>query len=121
MRPAGLPWQFRGYRIIEATAALTQGVHCWSQNQYFADLYKVNQTTISEWVRKLEELEAIECGMVKTSTGWQRSIVLIEGIGKCRRPPSEKAKGNSNPTRSNDQRERGYPLEAFLERNETSA
>jgi len=97
----------------EISALANQVGYCWAQNQYFAELYKVSKTTVSDWIGQLQELGAIDCEMVKISTGWQRRITLSEGVGKSRTPPSGNVEDppsgkaeDKNNTRNNTQRER---------------
>lgn len=79
----------------EITALCSKEGFCWASNTYFAELYEVAPTTISEWVRLLRDAGHISCEVEPNNT---RRIFLKgssgkaeEGIGKSRRPSSGKA------------------------------
>lgn len=69
------------YAEISALANM-RGI-CWATNKYFAELYKVNKTTISAWVKQLETKGFIR---TKTIAGGYRGISVVA-------TPSEKAEG----------------------------
>lgn len=71
----------------ELTALANKDGYCWASNQYFADLYKVNKTTISEWIRILIEKGFIYSEVINN---FERKIYIT---------PSGKAEGVSTKSR----------------------
>ena len=58
----------------EFTALCQKDGYCWATNKYFSDLYRVKQTTISEWVKQLQDREHIHV----EQHGPKRKIYLRE-------------------------------------------
>lgn len=75
----------------EITALCSKEGFCWASNQYFADLYKVQPTTISEWIKILNDNDFIK---IETD-GTHRKLWLREkpkaASGKAEGYPSGKA------------------------------
>lgn len=55
-----------GARMLygELTALANEKGYCWAQNSYFAELYEVSKTTISNWITSLEEKGYIHREMI---------------------------------------------------------
>lgn len=87
----------------ELTALSEREGFCWASNGYFAELYKVNPTTISEWVRQLKDAGFIR---IEQTHGETRKVfmTLLEKpktpSGKAEDPPSGKPEGNSSTRKS---------------------
>jgi hypothetical protein len=68
---------------------------CWAENSYFADLYKVNTSTISRWISQLEKGGHIETELNKKE-GNSRKIFIDKKafnlLTKSARPIDEKRK-----------------------------
>lgn len=48
----------------EITALCNERGYCWATNKYFADLYNVSKTSISKWIKSLEDNGYIESKIV---------------------------------------------------------
>ena len=59
----------------EISALCNQEGFCWADNGYFAELYEVNNKTISRWISQLEEYGFINVEILK-SKGNARKITL---------------------------------------------
>lgn len=59
----------------ELTALCNRDGFCWAGNDYFADLYKVDQKTISRWISQLVEGSYIQLEIFKNE-GNKRKIFL---------------------------------------------
>lgn len=90
---------------------------CWASNKYFADLYKVKPTTVSEWVSLLEASGHVSV-VVDQSAGNRRAIrIAIQKMpktssGKAEDPSSGKAEDNNTSVNNtfNKQRHDIYRL-----------
>jgi hypothetical protein len=83
----------------EITALCNEKGYCWASNKYFAELYGVANTTISEWIGKLKSAGYVDYKIVDYI---KREIWLTDpsekndgGIGKSRRGVSGKAEHNT--------------------------
>jgi len=90
----------------EITALCSKEGYCWASNVYFAELYGVNVTTVSEWIRQLKGLGVLDYNIEK---GKNRKILLREKAKGASEQPeayaSEKAKHNNtreNITKNNN-------------------
>ena len=66
----------------EITALCQQEGYCWATNQYLADLYEVNISTIKRWITSLEDNKFIFIDHVKNGFQDQRRIWISEEIKK---------------------------------------
>lgn len=80
----------------EITALCNQKGFCWATNKYFADLYKVSNTSISLWVKQLCEKYI----RYEILDGYRRKIYLKGALRKLKppikeikTPPKENIKG----------------------------
>ena len=95
----------------ELTALTNASGECWASNRYFAALYGVNQTTVSEWVRALVVSGHVTPEYRRNGTRYLRLATdplrkKPKGSSeKAEAPPSEKAEQN-NPRRN---KKREYP------------
>lgn len=86
----------------EITALASKSGICWASNQYFAELYGVAPTTVSEWMRCLYQAGFIKISVDKDA-GNKRQVVLATPIqenpktssGKAEDPSSGKAEDNN--------------------------
>jgi hypothetical protein len=86
----------------EITALSQKEGYCYASNKYFAEIYEVENTTISEWLKRLHE-----CGFIKVfvdkAAGNQRKIWIVDPLrekpntssGKSEDPSSGKAEDNN--------------------------
>lgn len=82
------------YAEISALANV-KGI-CWASNKYFARLFKVQPTRISEWVRQLEVAGHIRTKKITNDSGTYRGIsVVTPPSGKAEAPLLEKQKHNN--------------------------
>lgn len=63
----------------EITALSNKEGYCYATNTYFANLYGVAVTTISEWIKKLEQYGYISSRIDKTA-GNQRKLYVTERV-----------------------------------------
>ena len=63
----------------EITALCNQEGFCWSDNNYFAELYKVNHKTISRWISQLEMYGYIN-SIVDKINGNKRQIFIEKSM-----------------------------------------
>lgn len=86
----------------EITALCNQEGYCWASNAYFAKLYNVGGTTVSEWVSALKKAGFIRIE-IDQARGNERKVFIVEAIpvfrgsssGKAEDPSSGKAEGNN--------------------------
>lgn len=82
----------------EITALCNKEGFCWATNSYFAQLYKVAPTTISDWIRKLRDRGFVDYEILDKT---KRKIYLTlrekpKGVsGKAEGYPSGKAEHNN--------------------------
>ena len=79
----------------EITALCGKRGFCWSTNKYFADLYGVQGTTISEWVKQLVSAGFLKVEMTPTKAGNERRIRLCEMISGGLREKPNTPRGSS--------------------------
>jgi DNA-binding transcriptional ArsR family regulator len=66
----------------EITALCNEKGYCWASNSYFADLYGVTKTSISQWIKQLTEKGYINTELIYregTKEILHRYIKIIEG------------------------------------------
>lgn len=62
----------------EITALCNEKGYCWASNSYFAELYGVNNKTISRAIQQLEECGHIKCVYDKTQQNNDKRRIFIE-------------------------------------------
>jgi hypothetical protein len=70
----------------EITALSNKHGYCWATNKYFAELYDVSETTVSEWVRVLCEVGFI-ASHVDQQNGNKRKLWLLNPIQENPKTP----------------------------------
>lgn len=60
----------------EITALCNREGYCWASNSYFADLYNVDERTITRWLTSLKDKEFICIQTIKKGMYWDRKIYL---------------------------------------------
>lgn len=77
----------------EITALCNKQGYCWAKNSYFSELYSVTESTISDWIKKLEVMRFIK---IENPKGMKRIIRIVNKYSE----PSGKPDGNhlENPT-----------------------
>lgn len=81
----------------EITSLCNKEGFCWASNKYFADLYEVNEDTISKWISQLDKLEYVKVIVFKN---YNRKIYLRGDRQKEQTPLTKRAEG----VRSNERR-----------------
>ncbi len=81
----------------EITALCNKTGTCWAGNKYFAGLYDVQPTRVSEWVRQLESAGFVTTKVNKVA-GNKRYIRLTTPILEKQKSYSEKAEVNNIKT-----------------------
>ncbi len=64
----------------EITALTQKEGYCWASNKYFADLYKVCERTVTNWLQSLEKEGFIEIQTHKNGLKWERKIWIFQNI-----------------------------------------
>ena len=64
----------------EITALTQKTGECWASNNYFARLYKVSPSSISNWVKKLEKEDFITVEYKKNGKEIEKRIIKLKGI-----------------------------------------
>lgn len=64
----------------EITSLTHKTGECWASNNYFARLYEVSPSTISNWVKSLEKEQLISVEYVKKGKEIDKRIIKITGI-----------------------------------------
>lgn len=72
----------------ELTSLASKNGKCWPSNQYFADLYDVQPTTVSEWINSLFKAGFINISGAESKN---RRISIANIIKKKSKLPSEEA------------------------------
>lgn len=84
----------------EITALCNEKGYCWAKNDYFSQLYNVDKSTISRWIKQLKEKKYVEIKMLykKDSKEIENRYMQIcnGGIGKnANTPIGKKVKDNN--------------------------
>src|SRR5699024_7965984 len=111
--------------FAEITALTNKTGECWASNKHFAELYGVDPSTVSKWVKSLEKNGFIKVRYVKDGKQIKERFISIikgsennqypiennqQGIEKTQRPLLKKSQGGiektpkSNTTSSNNTR-----------------
>lgn len=62
----------------EISALCNQEGYCWATNKHFAELYDVDQKTVSRWIESLREKGFIHVELDRSSFGTSRKIWIIQ-------------------------------------------
>ncbi len=62
----------------EITALCNKKGYCWALNEYFTELYEVDERTIRRWIHALEKLGVIDILLIPTDEGTVRHIYLSD-------------------------------------------
>ena len=65
----------------EITALSNEKGFCWATNTYFAQLYKVNPSTVSRWIKQLEKNKHIKIKTIKDEYNSERRLLFCRGGG----------------------------------------
>ena len=77
----------------EITALSNEKGFCWATNTYFAELYKVNPSTVSRWIKQLEKNKHIKIKTIKDEYNSERRLLFCRGgVTKKSRGYDEKVK-----------------------------
>ena len=76
----------------EITALSNEKGFCWATNTYFAQLYKVNPSTVSRWIKQLEKNKHIKIKTIKDEYNSERRLLFCRGVTKKSRGYDEKVK-----------------------------
>lgn len=66
----------------EINALANMHGYSWASNQYFADLYEVDERTIKRWLKSLSDNNFIKIETDKTGIQWQRKIWISHDVQK---------------------------------------
>jgi len=81
----------------EITALANKDGYCWASNAYFAELYGVTVSTVSEWISDLQRAGYVRVS-VDRDAGNTRKIWIVPSLEKAEDPLREKPKTSSgNP------------------------
>lgn len=83
----------------EITALCGKEGYCWASNKYFADLYRVSGSAISEWVQSLKKAGHIKV-VIDQSRGNERQIFLTEAL---RQNPKTSTPNGADPSPPKDE------------------
>lgn len=61
----------------ELTALANKEGYCWATNQYFSELYDVDERTITRWLSSLKENNFIHVDTKKVGMYWDRKIYIL--------------------------------------------
>ncbi len=70
----------------EITVLTNSTGKCWASNSYFSNLYKVSTSTISSWVKKLNEAGYISVSYEREGKQIKKRIIQIMGSQKIDHP-----------------------------------
>lgn len=82
----------------EITALSTEKGYCWASNSYFAELYKVHNDTITEWVKQL-----FDNGFIKIEDGGGKNRKISLSVKTPRLPSQPRRKHLANPGENTEQ------------------
>ena len=83
----------------EITALTNKTGVCWASNNYFANLYNVDPSTVSKWVSALESKGYIKINYIKEGKQIkQRRIELIQEVLKLKQEGIENIQGGIEKT-----------------------
>lgn len=86
----------------EITALSSKYGECSASNNYFANLYEVNPSAISKWIKDLQNRDYIEVFYVKKEREIEKRIIKIRGIDKCDYLLTKNGEGYSQKAKENN-------------------
>lgn len=64
----------------EITCLTHKTGQCWASNKYFSNLYKVDNSTISKWIKKLQNEDLIDVEYIKEGKEIKQRIITLKGM-----------------------------------------
>ena len=97
----------------EITALCNKKGYCWAKNNYFADLYDVDDRTVKRWFKNLEDSGYIEIHTEKRGFLWDRKVYLKNCLPRDIFVPSTEKEGVSKKvyqgTKMSPRRDKNVP------------
>lgn len=76
----------------EISALLDKAGECYASNTYFANLYKVDPSTISKWINSLKDKDYLEVEYIRQGNEIKQRKIKIRGIAKWQQGYCQNAK-----------------------------
>ncbi len=91
----------------EITALANRDGYCWASNSYFAELYGVTVSTVSEWVSALQQAGYVRVSVDRAAGNTRKIFITSSGkaedlFGKSRRPSSGNPEDNNTSNKYNN-------------------
>jgi hypothetical protein len=99
----------------EITALSNREGYCWASNEYFSQLYEVDERTIKRWIKALEDKGFIYIRTCKKGMGWDRRIFINKEMfakgQKCPVVNNISTPREDGPTNGFRRRDKNVPYE----------